>query len=177
LNALRTTELHKRQHRSINALLHKVEVRQDTLNELKRTLTAQLRSERELLYPALLHLAQNDVLDAYESQAQIEDALRRTLAARVNRDHFKSAIAALRCLVHDWAAAEEENLFPTLEVKLSEEQLETLGAELEERCISLLAGHWRSHYRHPPRKLALTELTRLARSRHAPRRHALLGAA
>jgi len=65
------------------------------LKELTRTLTAQLEAEREELYPAVLHLAQSEVLDAFEDQAPIERALRRVQAARVTEGALKGRLGTL----------------------------------------------------------------------------------
>ncbi len=132
-------------------------------------LTAQMAAERERFYPAVLHLAQTEVLDAYESQAPVERALRRVLVARVTGKAFKSRVGILKALVEKWAKAEERSLFPTLEHKLSEQRLEAIGAQIESHFLTVLKRLWQDDCRHPLRKRALSELTRIARSRSASR--------
>jgi hemerythrin superfamily protein len=169
--AVSTIERLRRRHRDIDRLLVRAEAGQDVLKELARTLTAQLEAEREELYPAVLHLAQSEVLDAYENQAPIERALRRAQAARVTERALKGRLGTLKGLVRQWAADEEGSLFPTIEQKLSEHGLEAMGAQIESHFLIVLRRLWQTDYAHPPRKTVRTDLTRIARLRSPSRRH------
>jgi len=165
-----TIERLRRRHRDIDRLLVRAEAGQDVLKELTRTLAAQLEAEREELYPAVLHLAQSEVLDAYENQAPIERALRHALAARVTERALKGRLGTLKSLVRQWTADEERSLFPTIEQKLSEHGLEAMGVQIESHFFIALKRFWQSDYAHAPRKTMLTGLTRIARARSPSRR-------
>jgi len=166
-----TIERLKRRHREIDRLLVRAEAGHDVLKELTRTLTAQLEAEREELYPAVLHLAQSEVLDAFEDQAPIERALRRVQAARVTEGALKGRLGTLKGLVRRWATNEERSLFPTIAQKLTEHGLEVLSVQIESHFRDVLKRLWQSDFAHPPRKPTLTQLTRIARSRSPSRRH------
>ena len=161
---MKATELLKRQRRCVTALFPKVEVGQgDALRELSRLLVAQLTVERELFYPAVMHLAQNEVLDAWDNHSLALKALSRALAARRHGKTFRSRVGVLKSVLHNLHAIEEHALFSHVERNLPGERLEALGTEMEARFFLQLKRLWERDYRAPVRKRRTTDLTRIAR--------------
>jgi hypothetical protein len=108
---VKATELLKRQRRCVRALFSKVEVGDiGALRELSRLLVAQLSVERELFYPAVMHLAQNEVLDAWDNHSLTLKALSRALAARRHGKIFSSRVSVLKSVVLGLHALEEHAL-------------------------------------------------------------------
>ncbi len=163
---MKATELLKRQRRCVRALFSKVEVGEsNALRELSRMLVVQLAVERELFYPAVIHLAQNEVLDAWDNHSLALKALARALAARRHGRAFRSRVGVLKAVVLDLHATEENALFAQVERKIPDERLETLGSEMEARFFSQLKRLWEKDYGARSRKRRTTELTRIARGR------------
>jgi hypothetical protein len=168
---VKATDLLKRQRRCVKALFPKVEVgRGDALRELSRLLLAQMAVERELFYPAVLHLAQNEVLDAWDNHSLALKALSRALAARRHGKGFRSRVGILKSVVLNLHASEEHDFFDQVERKLPGERLETLGTQMEARFFLQLQRLWEKDYRAPARKRRTTALTRIARERSIVRR-------
>ena len=160
------TELLKRQRRCVRALFPKVEAGQgDALRELSRLLVAQLTVERELFYPAVMHLAQDQVLDAWDNHSLALKALSRALAARRHGKTFRSRVSVLKSVVLNLHAMEEHAVFDPVERNLPHERLETLGNEMEASFYLQLKRLWEKDYRAPMRKRRTTELTHIARGR------------
>ena len=163
---MKATDLLKRQRRCVRALFSKVEVGEtDALRELSRLLTVQLRVERELFFPAVMHLAQNEVLDAWDNHSLALKALSRALAARRHAKTFESRVRVLKSVVLNLNASEEHALFEPIERKIANERLEALGSEMELRFFSQLKQLWEKDYGAYARKRRTTELTRIARGR------------
>jgi hypothetical protein len=173
-NPMKATDLLKRQQCCIRALIEEVDAGQShALVQLARLLTAQTTTERELFYPAVLHLAQNEVLDAFDKQVLAERAVRRALAARMTGKAFPSRVATLKLDVGSFVEAEERSLLPCIEGKVPTQRLEALGEQMEQRFQAVSQRLWQnSDYRTPTRRARATQLTRLARARNAPARSA-----
>jgi hypothetical protein len=171
---MKATELLKRQQRCITALVAEVDGgRSEALVQLARLLTAQTATERELFYPAVLHLAQSEVLDAFDKQVLAERAVRRALAARMTGKAFQSRVAILKLDVGSFVEAEERSLLPCIEGKVPTKRLEALGEQMEQRFLAVSQRLWQNNdYRTPTRRARATQLTRLARERNMPARSA-----
>ncbi|MEP7049702.1 MAG: hypothetical protein ABJB12_05085 [Pseudomonadota bacterium] len=161
---MKATELLKRQRRCVRALFSRVEVGElEALRELSRVLVAQLAVERELFYPAVMHLAQNEVLESWDNHSLALKALSRALAARRRGKTFRSRVEVLKGVVLNLHAAEEHGLFARVESNVPDERLESLGQEMEERFFQQLRRLWEKDYTPPARRRRTTELTRIAR--------------
>jgi len=160
---VKATALLKRQRRWVRALLSKLELgEREALRELSRLLIAQLTVERELFYPAVMHLAQNEVLDAWDNHSTALKALSGALAARHQAGTFRSRVEILKSIVLELHETEENALFELVEHKLSAERLETLGSEMEARFFTQLKRLWEKDYFGHGRKRRTTDLTRIA---------------
>lgn len=167
---MNATELLTRQRRRVRALFDKVEVGDaDALRELARALVAEQVVERELFYPAVMHLAQEKVLEALDNHALALRALSRALAAHLRSQTFRSRFAVLKSFVLRLHAAEEHGLFPRVEHNLAAERLERLGTDMEALFRLQLRRLWEKDYLPSPRKRRTTRLTRLARLTHRMR--------
>ncbi len=168
---MKATELLKRQRRRVNALFPKVEAgRGDALRELSRLLIAQLAVERELFYPAVIHLAQNEVLEAWDNHSLALKALSRALAARRHGREYRSRVGILKSVLLNLHTSEEHPLFDQVDRNLPNERSETLATEMEARFFLQLRRLWEKDYRAPMRKRRSTGLTRIARGRSIFRR-------
>ena len=133
------------------------------LRELSRLLVAQLSVKRELFYPAVMHLAQNEVLDAWDNHSLTLKALSRALAARRHGEIFTSRVSVLKSVVLGLHALEEHALLAQVERKVAEERLESLGSEMEARFFVQLKRLWERDYSALSRRRRTTKLTHLAR--------------
>jgi hypothetical protein len=164
---MNATELLTRQRRRVRALFDKAEMGDaDALRELARVLVAQQAVERELFYPAVMHLAEEEVLEALDNHALARRALSRALAARLRRNSFRSRLAVLKSFVLSLHAAEEQGVFPRVEGNLPAERLERLGTDMEALFHVQLRRLWEKDYLPSRRKRRTTRLTRLARLSH-----------
>ena len=168
---MKATELLKRQRRWVRALLSKLELgERDALRELSRLLIAQLKVERELFFPAVMHLAQTEVLEAWDNHSTALKALSQALAARHQSGTFGSRVGTLKSIVLNLHETEESALFAVVDHKVPAERLETLGSEMEARFFTQLKRLWERDYLGQGRKRRTTDLTRIACGSRVPRR-------
>ena len=146
------TPLLEQQHREVEALFSKLEKKagrsedvSDLLDELANNLAGHMTIEQELLYPNVENLAHDQIFEAYEEHALAEIALKRLLASDPRTEAFKARVVALKELVLHHVKEEEQELFPILEDKLDEKQLETLGQRMQQRFEEVLENGYAAY--------------------------------
>jgi hemerythrin-like domain-containing protein len=134
---MKATTLLEQQHRKVKALFKKLESgRSDPLpllHELANDLIAHMVIEHELFYPAVQGIDRSLVTESFEEHSLAELALKRLLATDPEDESFKARVVATKELIEHHVEEEEEELFPKVERKLGEEQLELLGKKMKAR--------------------------------------------
>jgi hemerythrin-like domain-containing protein len=134
---MKATTLLEQQHKKVKALFKKLESgRSDPapiLEELANDLIAHMVIEHELFYPAVQGIDRSLVTESFEEHSLAELALKRLLATDPGDESFKARVVATKELIEHHVKEEEEELFPKVEKKLGDEQLEILGKQMKTR--------------------------------------------
>ena len=136
--AMKPTTLLKQQHRKVTAALKKMErakkaQRLELLEEISNDLAAHMTIEQEIFYPAIAHLDDDSIQEAYEEHSIAELALKRLRATDPESEAFRPRCVALRELLEHHIEEEEEELFPQVEKEIEDDELEALGARMKAR--------------------------------------------
>jgi hemerythrin superfamily protein len=139
---MKATDLLKKQHKEVKALFKKVEgtenarQRRELLNEISRSLEAHALIEEEIFYPAVRSLetqkAEEMVLEAYEEHHVVKLILAELPRVNPEDERFEAKMTVLSELVEHHADEEEKEMFKTAQ-KLGKDELQSLGAQMEER--------------------------------------------
>ena len=140
---MKATSLLKKQHREAKSLfvaLKKESKRgaDSTAEELVKSLLCHMLIEEEIFYPAVKALDDDLVLEAYEEHATARFAMRRLTATEGGDEHFEARVTTLRELIDHHVEEEEEDLFPRVEKKMDEDELDTLGDTMKARFEELM---------------------------------------
>jgi iron-sulfur cluster repair protein YtfE (RIC family) len=133
---MKATQLLKKQHRKVEGIFAKLEKGKGDaaalLSDLANDLAAHMAIEQTIFYPAAKKLDPEMVSEAYQEHAIAELALKRLLATESDDPTFKAKVTALKELIEHHVEEEEEELFPKIEKKMDNDQLDTLGDEMIE---------------------------------------------
>ena len=139
---MKATDLLKKQHKGVKALFKKVEgtenarQRRQLLNEISQSLEGHTLIEEEIFYPAVRGLetakAEEMVLEAYEEHHVVKLVLAELPRVNPEDERFEAKMTVLSELVEHHADEEEKEMFKTAQ-KLGKDELELLGAQMEER--------------------------------------------
>jgi len=139
---MKATDLLKKQHKEVKALFKKVEgtenarQRRQLLNEISQSLEGHTRIEEEIFYPAVRGLqteqAEEMVLEAYEEHHVVKLVLAELPRVNPEDERFEAKMTVLAELVEHHADEEEKEMFKTAQ-KLGKDELQSLGAQMEER--------------------------------------------
>jgi hemerythrin superfamily protein len=145
MNAL---NLLKHDHASVKALISRfdssrktdVDTRIDLFSQIRRELQVHSRVEEEIFYPALKALngeGRSIVSNAIKEHAEMDHLLIRI--SRFNRmdQNFDEAFEALVESLNHHVEEEEGEIFRFAEENFSEQQLEDIGWQIEDRKRSL----------------------------------------
>ncbi len=137
---MKATELLKKQHREVKRLFAETkkaegtEERRAGLDEISLKLTAHMKIEEEIFYPAVaeLHTKKTEDLvpEAYEEHHVAQLVLAELPQVDMEHEHFKAKITVLSELIEHHVEEEEGEMFPAAE-KLGDDRLKELGAEME----------------------------------------------
>ena len=134
---MKATALLENQHRKVEALFKKLENgRSDpvaTLEELANSLAAHMAIEQEIFYPKVKELDSDVINESYEEHAVAELALKRLLMTDPAEEAFMARVTTLKELIEHHVQEEEEELFPTVEKKIDEDELNQLGKAMKAR--------------------------------------------
>lgn len=124
-------------HRKVEALFKKLEDAEfkdaETVNEVVRELTVHAAIEEEHLYPrARREGIAEEVEEGVEEHGEIKAILARVEQAEVGSTEMEMALVELMAVVRHHVEEEETEMLPELRGKVSEDDLEQLGRELEE---------------------------------------------
>ena len=139
---MKATDLLKKQHKEVKALFKKVEgtenarQRRQLLDEISQSLEGHTLIEEEIFYPAVRGLdtekAEEMVLEAYEEHHVVKLVLAELPRVNPEDERFEAKMTVLSELVEHHADEEEKEMFKTAQ-KLGKAELESLGAQMEER--------------------------------------------
>ena len=139
---MKATDLLKKQHKEVKALFKKVEgtenarQRRQLLNEISQSLEGHTLIEEEIFYPAVRGLqteqAEEMVLEAYEEHHVVKLVLAELPRVNPEDERFEAKMTVLSELVEHHADEEEKEMFKTAQ-KLGKDELQSLGAQMEER--------------------------------------------
>jgi len=139
---MKATDLLKKQHKEVKALFKKVEgtenarQRRQLLNEISQSLEGHTLIEEEIFYPVVRGLqtqkAEEMVLEAYEEHHVVKLVLAELPRVNPEDERFEAKMTVLAELVEHHADEEEKEMFKTAQ-KLGKDELQSLGAQMEER--------------------------------------------
>lgn len=141
---MKATALLESQHRKVEALFKKLENgRSDAgplLEELADNLAAHMAIEQEIFYPRVKDVDADLVNESYEEHAVAELALKRLLTTDPDADEesFMARVTTLKELIEHHVEEEEQELFPTVEDKVDEDELAQLGKSMKARFDEVL---------------------------------------
>ena len=143
-STVEATALLKSQHRKVEAIFKKLEggraEPQPLLEELKRDLSAHMRIEQDIFYPAVRQVDEDLVLESFEEHSLAEIALRRLLATPGDDPTFIAKVTTLKELIQHHVEEEESDLFPKVEKKLGKEKNQELGSAMKSKFDELTDG-------------------------------------
>jgi hemerythrin superfamily protein len=130
------TDLLKTQHRKVEATFKKLEggraKPEPLLDELAHDLTAHMKIEQDIFYPAVREIDEDLVLESFEEHSLAEIALKRLLATSPDDPTFVPKVTTLKELILHHVEEEESDLLPKVEKKLGKEKNVELGARMKQ---------------------------------------------
>jgi hemerythrin superfamily protein len=141
MNAL---NLLKKDHDSVRTLFSRfertsktdLERRNDLLDQIRREIQIHSRAEEEIFYPALKALngeGRQLVSQALDDHKDISDLLTQISRLKLTAKNFDDRFEALFEIVDQHVEEEEGEIFRFAEENCSEQQLEDLGRQIQER--------------------------------------------
>ena len=141
MNAL---NLLKKDHESVRTLFSRfertgktdLEKRNDLLAQIRREIQIHLRAEEEIFYPALKALngeGRQLVSQALNDHKDINDLLTQISRLKLTAKNFDDRFEALFEIVDQHVEEEEGEIFRFAEENCSEQELEDLGRQIQER--------------------------------------------
>lgn len=137
------TELLEKQHRKVEGIFKKLEGGRSPaaplLHELANNLAAHMAIEQEIYYPAVKNVKKDMVLESYEEHALAELGLKRLLGTDSRNESFKARVVACKELIEHHVEEEEEELFPTVDKRIKEDDLAVMAKSMKKRFAEVLA--------------------------------------
>jgi hemerythrin superfamily protein len=137
------TKLLEQDHKEVEALFKEFEragdqaykAKQDLTDKIVQELTIHTQIEEEIFYPAVksdVDDAEDEVLEAVEEHHVAEALIEEIKGLTSEDENFDAKVAVLIESVRHHKDEEENEMFPKVREAFSAEELETLGAQLEE---------------------------------------------
>ncbi|HYR82904.1 MAG TPA: hemerythrin domain-containing protein [Terriglobia bacterium] len=142
-------KLIKKDHAAVQSLFNKFdktgksshEKREEIFEQIRRELQIHSRAEEEIFYPFLKSLNGNSnrnlISEALKEHREIDELLTQISRLQPTDKNFDEKVEALFENVENHIQEEEREIFQFAEEKCSQEQLENLGREVEERKKTL----------------------------------------
>jgi hemerythrin superfamily protein len=146
MNALK---LLKKDHATVKDLFSKFdktgksshEKRGELFEQIRRELQIHLRAEEELFYPAIKALngqeLRNLISEALKEHKQIDELLTQISRLKSNDKNFEEKVETLFENVEHHIEEEEGEIFQFAEKNCSEDEIEDLGRQIEDRKRAL----------------------------------------
>ncbi len=140
---MKATDLLRKQHRDIEALLERLSAagqadEQRIRQELAAILVAHTVVEQEIFYPAVREVLPEDILEAIEEHGLADVELARLLAAGTGDEVAEARTSVLTALVTRHIRREESDVFKAADRELGDEHLITMGEQMAERFRDIL---------------------------------------
>jgi hemerythrin superfamily protein len=141
-------ELLESQHREVEELFEKFEsagenarkTKEKLCREISDKLAVHAEIEEKLFYPESKADDTEDLLrESVEEHLGVKRILADLLETEVTDEQFDARMKVLKEQVEHHVEEEEEELFPKVKKALSEDELDDLGARMEELAEELLA--------------------------------------
>jgi hemerythrin superfamily protein len=145
------TKLLKQDHEKVKSLFEEADELSDRatakrraiFEEIRTELTVHAKIEEEIFYPAMQKSrdkeAKEQVLEAFEEHAIAKMLIKQLEESDAGDETFKAKLKVLKDVILHHAKEEEKEMFPEAKKILSSDQLEELGAQMENRKQQLLA--------------------------------------
>lgn len=121
---MKATALLEKQHDEVRAIFKLLEKgnghSSELLTKLANSLAAHMAIEQELLYPAVLKVKEDLILESYEEHEVARFALKRLMRTKPSDRTFKAKVTTLKEILEDHMEEEEGELFPVSEKALGE---------------------------------------------------------
>ncbi|MDQ2865069.1 MAG: hemerythrin domain-containing protein [Candidatus Eremiobacteraeota bacterium] len=164
----------KSQHKEVDALLKEVDglsdnakaTRKRLFAEIDQKLTIHAQIEETIFYPELKAAAARDkeakqeVLEAYEEHANVKSMIQKLESTEPSDETYAAKLQVLSELVKHHVKEEEKTMFPQAKELLQKDQLEDLGARLEQATGELKSSKKKKGSRGPSDAAAVSELAR-----------------
>ncbi|HWT01220.1 MAG TPA: hemerythrin domain-containing protein [Pyrinomonadaceae bacterium] len=135
-------ELLKKDHEKVSGIFEKldattergVKTREELFTQLKQELDVHARIEEEILYPVLKEAKETEelTLEAYEEHNVVKQLLAELEALPKDDETWGAKLTVLKENVEHHVEEEEGELFDGAREVLSREQIEELGARMEQ---------------------------------------------
>jgi hemerythrin superfamily protein len=142
-------QLLKRDHATVSSLFSKFDStgrpshdkKAELLDQIRRELQIHSKAEEEIFYPALKafdsNAGRNLVAEAVKEHKEIDELLIQVSRLKPSDKNFDEQMDTLRENVEHHIEEEEGEIFQFAEENCSQEQLEDLGRQIEERKKAL----------------------------------------
>ncbi|HEY4221146.1 MAG TPA: hemerythrin domain-containing protein [Myxococcota bacterium] len=137
-------ELLESQHRLVEDLFSQLQdsdesdQKQELFDQIADALAAHATIEEEIFYPACVgHAEQDKLFEATEEHLGVKRVIADVLKMRSTDERFVAKVKVLQDLVEHHVEEEESELFPKVQQTLSEDELHSLGGQLEQRFAEL----------------------------------------
>ncbi len=136
----------KTDHRKVDKIFEELEKSDGSperlFNELATELTVHAEIEERLFYPAVKDAepTRDLVLESYEEHKQMKMVLSDLGSADKKTEEWKAGLKVLMEDVQHHVGEEEKELFPKVSKLLSKQELEDLGARMEQLKMQQLAA-------------------------------------
>ena len=134
----------KQQHREVEKLFKLFEAaksadkQEETFNEIADALAVHTTIEERHFYPAVKQGETEDLLlESVEEHLEVKRAIADLLRMDADDDEFAAKVKTLQEDVEHHVEEEEDELFPKVEKLFDEEQLEAIGALMDETAEQL----------------------------------------
>lgn len=142
-------ELLEQQHEEVMSLLNELEKsepgseRKDSFKKMQSSLLAHMVIEEELFYPAVAECQPEGepVAEGYEEHMTARTALDRCQRALAEDNLFQVRVGVLKELIRHHVQEERSEILPRAKKAMPDEELQGLGAQMEERFQKALKGH------------------------------------
>jgi hypothetical protein len=151
-NAMKATDLLKKQHREVEGLFKKVEkaggaqARRQLLDQIRVNLEAHTTIEEELFYPAIADLgtkkAEEMVNEAFEEHHVVKLVLNELPNVDPEDERFDAKMTVLSELIEHHVEEEEKEMFK-LAGKIGKEEAASLAERMASRFEELIGQHGR----------------------------------
>ena len=147
--AMRATTILKKDHRVVSGLMMTLEMtpkfsgmaRKSLFNQIRADLMVHTQVEEEIFYPAIRNLAfggeSGKVDEAYREHQTVKDLLNQMSNMDATSDEFDRKLMELKENIQHHVEEEENEMFPLVNSRMSDERLEDIGQRMHNRKMNL----------------------------------------